>query len=731
MLPTVGLSSTQEVFQRIAEERGWDQSLDFAYIRPDDVPGESDKVRAVTVQEWHELMKRLREPFGNVSQAIDEGLEHVAILLQLAPGRKKDRSREDAAEASGNDPRPGDKGFTADYNARSIRFLESKKEMLRAWCAIHDIQLPSDFFDDPYGKDFKAPAWMNEDPSSPDRKRLRRQLFLCLYMQSLLFNANRRVYELILLAEGLQASGKLNKTRLIVPGFKRLRKWFISMFKEGDETHDDQQIDTDNAVTVYLGEAFNKRKDPEHLTPQNTWERSSNYLRKIAHFFASPVSAFAFRTACATMSIAIVAYLRDTQTFFTKERLFWSQIMISISMSPSAGQSVRGFVLRIFGTTIAMLLSWIAYYIVDGKTAGVLVFYFLFLHFGLYILLKYPQYTPVGMISQVTLTLILGYELQVRQIGIATAQSNGQAYYPIYELAPIRLATVCGGLFLAWIWTVFPYPITEHSQLRQNLGRSLYLLANLYSVVHESVLVRLRGEEGDANSKGSPGYKLAKARRKIYGKSSVLLSSLSAQSAFLKFDIPIGGKFPREKYQHIIGQMQSALNFMALISIASEEFSRLQTANGDDDGQNGSKWLANFRRIIGEAHVTSEQVTGLLSVLSASILSATPLPPYLRVPEHYQLSKRLDDIDEDILNVRHIAEPGYSAFAVIQVGTRCVINDLRSILSAVKELVGELDFSYHIVSTRDPSRNESEVTVTLYSSRDNAPNTERVRSKQE
>jgi len=55
-------------------------------------------------------------------------------------------------------------------------------------------------------------------------------------------------------------------------------------------------------------------------------------LRMISHVLASPESAFGFRCACATMSVAIVAYLQHTQTFFTRERLFWSQIMISISM---------------------------------------------------------------------------------------------------------------------------------------------------------------------------------------------------------------------------------------------------------------------------------------------------------------------------------------------------------------------------------------------------------------
>ncbi|KAH9844572.1 Aromatic acid exporter family member 2 [Teratosphaeria destructans] len=676
MLPTVGLSSTQEVFQRIAEQKGWDTSQDFSHKTVEDAVTEEEKIRAQTVLEWHELMRRLREPFGSVTQLIDDGLQHAAVLLQLAPLPQKD------PEYDGEEPRPGDRNFSEFYNARSQGFLESKKEMLRAWCSLHNIQLPANFFDDPENKDFQAPDWMNHDIESPFRK-------------------------------GFQASGKLSKTRLVVPGLKRLQKWFFTILMQSGESHDDQQIDSgENTTTVYLGDAYKQRKDPDHLPAANAWEKLSDNLRKISHFLASPASSFGFRVSCATMSIAVVAYLHDTQTFYTTQRLFWSQIMISISMSPSAGQSIRNFLLRVFGTFVAMLLAWIAWYIVDGKTAGVLVFYFFFLHFGVWIVLKRPSIIPVGMISQVTLTLILGYELQVRKIGIATATSNGQAYYPVYELGPIRLATVAGGLFLAWIWTIFPYPTTEHFQLRQNVGRTLYLLANYYSVMHETVRIRLRGLDEDISSKHSPIHKLDKARRKLFTKSSILLAGLRAQAEFVKFDVPIGGRFPREKYQEIIRLLQSTLNFMSLVSLASADFEDLHQMDRTDK-EHSSRWLRDFRNIVSEAHITSEQVTTLLSLLSSSVMNGQPVPPYLHVPEPFQLAQRMDQIDQDILSVRHIAEPGYAAFAVMQIGTRCVIDDLGKILAAVQELVGVLDFSYHVVSTQDASRDESEVTVTM------------------
>lgn len=377
-------------------------------------------------------------------------------------------------------------------------------------------------------------------------------------------------------------------------------------------------------------------------------------------------------------------------------------------MSPTAGQSLRNFFFRIFGTFCALIASWIAWYIVDENPAGTIVFFFIFLHASVYVLLKYPQYTTVGMISQVTMAIIIGYGLQVRQIGIEIATSNGQAYHPIYELGPIRLATVCAGLFVAWIWTVFPYPISEHNQIRKSLSGSLYLLANYYSVTRETVRLRLRNEQGDMTLKDSPGRKLEKARTKLYSKANLAIAGLRTQSGFLKFDIPIGGKFPQEKYQEIITRLQSILNFMSLINTASYSFTELRQEGA---GGHGLKWLADLQRLVGQAKLASEQVTSLLSLMSASVSVGQPLPPYLRVPEEYWFAERLEEMDQDILSVRHIAEPGYASFAVVQVSTKFVHDDLRALVAAVKELVGELDFSYHIVSTTDRTGRESEETA--------------------
>ena len=114
--------------------------------------------------------------------------------------------------------------------------------------------------------------------------------------------------------------------------------------------------------------------------------------------------------------------------------------------------------------------QYIVWYIVDGRVPGVIVFLWLWIFIAFYGVVKFPRLVVVFILSLVTAVsalnhpvtpsiiltglsqvLIIGYELQVKKLGIRISESNGQPAYPTYELAPYRLATVTGGLFVAFI----------------------------------------------------------------------------------------------------------------------------------------------------------------------------------------------------------------------------------------------------------------------------------------
>lgn len=369
-------------------------------------------------------------------------------------------------------------------------------------------------------------------------------------MEQLLYSTGQTVFGFVRYADSVAARGKLSRTRLIIPGAQRSWKWAKSFLKAGDTHENDNMGDHNNILE--LGEAYKHRKDPEHLPPDSFFQKVGDKIRIFPWFLRSFESNYGFRVACATMTVAVVAFLHDTQIFFTEQRLVWAMIMINLSMSPTSGQSIFSFVLRIAGTVIAMVASLLCWYIPGEKTPGVIVFLFLFVSAAFYVPIKMFRFRVVGVIIIITTAMIIGYELQVRQVGEKIATANGQPYYPTYLLAPYRLATVSGGIAVAFIWTFFPYPISEHSVLRQSLGASLYLLANYYSIIHETISARMRGDEGNLALKSSAGRKLEKARHKVFSKQMLMLNGLRTYSGFLRWEVPIGGRFPKKKYDAII-----------------------------------------------------------------------------------------------------------------------------------------------------------------------------------
>lgn len=95
-------------------------------------------------------------------------------------------------------------------------------------------------------------------------------------------------------------------------------------------------------------------------------------------------------------------------------------------MNMTSGQSIFGFFGRIAGTAVAMVLSIVIWYIVDQKTPGIIVFLWLVIFCGMYFFLKFPRFIPISLISIVTLVLIIGYELQVRKLGVALCKSTSE-----------------------------------------------------------------------------------------------------------------------------------------------------------------------------------------------------------------------------------------------------------------------------------------------------------------
>ncbi|KAI0127860.1 hypothetical protein BJ170DRAFT_391372 [Xylariales sp. AK1849] len=686
LIPVVGMSTVIDIFQRVAEKREW--------ITDEQTPAEVLAEKNEEKRIWNEVMKQLHEPFEMLSEVVNQGLEHAGLQLEILPrpktGKKSKDGHANAAadvEAKGDLIQPGDPEFARTLEEKVKAIKDFKGKVLKVWASERGLIT-----------DEHSPETINAfSDDGLKHRRDQSQLFLLLYIERLMQETAETVQSFVAYADGKVTDGSMKKNHLIVPNYQRLKKWAVSVFGNQDASSDNAADIFDQSLNVvYVGDGFAAKKDPEHLPATNAYQRLGNGLRRLSGYFGSEQSLFGLRVACATMTIGIVNFLEPTQLFFQKQRLVWAMIIISISMTETSGQSIFGFLCRVFGTLAAMIVSLIAWYIVDEKTPGVLVFLFLFIVFGNYFFLKYPQFISASMVCIVTFTLVIGYELQVMKIGITVSESGGQPAYPIYELAPYRLATVAGGCLVAFIWTIFPSPITDRTWLRRDLAATMYLLAHYSSVINETLKSSLQNTGGDPEVKSTPAHKLAKARRQLFGKLLLLLPSLKQHANFQRFEPTIGGRFPREIYLDIIQRATRINSYLTLMSYTV-------TWTPDPSDQDRA-WINALSDLLTNVTSTKDTIICTLALLSNSLQQGHPLPPNVPLPKPYELTQQLEHMTAEkggktprgLLDARNMSENGYAEFAVLQVCSSLVCDDLEGLVKSVGQLVGVVDFSFRV-----------------------------------
>lgn len=371
-------------------------------------------------------------------------------------------------------------------------------------------------------------------------------------MESSLISTAKRILDLVKYADCKVDDGTMNKKRLVLPTWKQMKKWFwASLSREDQELDYYQYSRRSGTVRIYLDDVLQAGTDPEHLLPQNMWEKIGDNFRRGFHFFGSPQSVFGFRVAVATMAVSLVAFLRNSQHFYIQQRLIWGSIMIAISMAPTVGSAMYGQSMRLLGTSIGMVLSYIDWYIVDQQPGGVLVFVGITMFLSHYPLIRFPTHAVPPIVEMVTVMLIVGYALQVKKVGLLFSESNGQAYHALYVLSPYRLATVVGGIGVAFLFTYFPSAATVKNCFRRDLASFMYLLAHYYSSVYTTNSLLVKGLAGDHRDKKSLGRVLEKARTRVLAKEIVLLQGMEQHKWFFLWEPTAGGKFPRDAYDKL------------------------------------------------------------------------------------------------------------------------------------------------------------------------------------
>lgn len=308
---------------------------------------------------WKRYLESLDQNITTVTELANLGMQHSFTVLGVLS--KKVASANNDLEANPNAIKPGQRDF-ADHLKVRIKHFSSRHGCTENLFTTSCSQRP--------------PSYRCKCDETTCSSPTKEELLVALSLENLEDTALAAVHDLVNLAEQMEQAGKMQRARLILPGAAQLIAWlsFNTLYSgTTSQNHDSVEEEPDDPDARHLEEL----SDPEHLPASSTWQRLGNRLRSLSHMMSSDQSVFGFRAACASFTVGILAYLHQTQHFFTEQRLVWAMIVVVLGMSPSTGASVFSFIWRLIGTVVALVLSLVVYYIADGKTAGVIVFLYI------------------------------------------------------------------------------------------------------------------------------------------------------------------------------------------------------------------------------------------------------------------------------------------------------------------------------------------------------------------
>ena len=217
-------------------------------------------------------------------------------------------------EKSGDLVLPGEAGFADGMNHRLQSFQQECKRCRDDW-----MQMMNDCPD----RDGVVAV------DAAQRRRDYEQLHVMLYMEQLMFDMAKAIFELVLFADMKVRDGTMKRSRFIDPSLKTVWKW-IRLAGGEDQGNNESVTSSEPNPQVQRGLHVHK-KDPEHQIPENFYEKSTNHLRAIPRFLKSPESAFGFRVACPTMSAGILAFLHQTWVWYYDQRIIWTDGAIRLA----------------------------------------------------------------------------------------------------------------------------------------------------------------------------------------------------------------------------------------------------------------------------------------------------------------------------------------------------------------------------------------------------------------
>ena len=259
-------------------------------------------------------------------------------------------------------------------------------------------------------------------------------------------------------------------------------------------------------------------------------------------------------------------------------------------------------------------------------------------------------------------------------------------YLPVYKLGPFRILVTFIGVVLAFIFTVFPYPVTSRDLLRQDVAQQFHLLSKMYSLTQARL-----------NAAVCSNTRAIQHLRKSMGEVSLKCIGVQARSSdnlmYASWEPNLRYRFPKGIYSELLSSLQRypfhrgylISSIYDMYVIQNDAISRLE---GD--------WLRAMTTALGKEFFESvaNQTISLLTILAGALTLDAPIPPFLSIPRAALFRVLMAEREPEEMSLQHVGETGYAVFAAMSVSSQFADQEVERCIGLVRSLVGEVDLQW-------------------------------------
>ncbi|PPQ86229.1 hypothetical protein CVT24_001163, partial [Panaeolus cyanescens] len=112
------------------------------------------------------------------------------------------------------------------------------------------------------------------------------------------------------------------------------------------------------------------KRDPDALPPSSLSGKLYVKFCSFFRFLKSPKGIFALRTGVLSVALWVPAVLSSSAWFYYEQKGMWGMIMAQMALAVYAGDQISGFVFRMFGTAVGLVIGVVLWYMGAGKGSG-------------------------------------------------------------------------------------------------------------------------------------------------------------------------------------------------------------------------------------------------------------------------------------------------------------------------------------------------------------------------